>query len=114
MLNLLLNALDAMPHGGRLGLAVRPTDGGGVRLEVADTGSGVQVPPGADIFEPFVTTKRRGTGLGLYICRRTIEALGGRIGYRSTPNGSTFWFELPAVGGGEGQEKGSGAFSGRW
>ncbi|MGB2824386.1 MAG: ATP-binding protein, partial [Phycisphaerae bacterium] len=48
-------------------------------------------------FEPFVTTKPQGTGLGLYICRQAVEAFGGRIGYDSSPEGSTFWFELPGA-----------------
>ena len=97
ILNLLLNALDAMPHGGRVVLATRGAEGGRVRLEVADTGQGVRVPAGADVFEPFVTTKPQGTGLGLYVCRQAIEALGGRVGYTSSNAGSAFWFELPAA-----------------
>jgi signal transduction histidine kinase len=97
MLNLMLNAVDAMPHGGRMALSVRRGGGGTVRLEVADAGRGVKVAGGADIFEPFVTTKPQGTGLGLYICRQAVQAFGGRIGYDSSPEGSTFWFELPAA-----------------
>jgi signal transduction histidine kinase len=96
LLNLMLNALEAMPHGGVLALSARPTEGGAARFEVADTGGGVRAPGGADIFEPFVTTKPQGTGLGLYVCRRVVESLGGRVGYESTSGGSTFWFELPA------------------
>ena len=97
ILNLMLNALDAMPHGGRVVLRTRRGDAAAVRFEVADTGGGVRVDDGADVFEPFVTTKPAGTGLGLYVCRRTVEALGGRVGYESSDGGSTFWFELPAA-----------------
>ncbi len=97
LLNLLLNALDAMPHGGSLHLRLRAAPGGGVRFEVADTGGGVEPPGGGDIFEPFTSTKRRGTGLGLYVCRQGVESFGGRIGYETSPDGSTFWFELPSA-----------------
>jgi len=97
VLNLMLNALDAMPHGGRITLRARPAEDGRVRFEVADTGPGVQAPSGVDIFEPFVSTRPQGTGLGLYVCRRAVEAMGGRMGYGSSEAGSTFWFELPAA-----------------
>ncbi len=96
ILNLALNALDAMPNGGTLGVNVA-ADGDRVRLSVSDTGPGVQVPSGRDIFEPFVTTKPGGSGLGLYICRQIVEAHGGTIHYESSPAGSRFWFELAVV-----------------
>ena len=97
VLNFMLNALDAMPHGGRIVLSiVRGADGAG-RVEVADTGPGVHVAAGADIFEPFVTTKPQGTGLGLYVCRLAVEPFGGRVGYRSCDAGAVFWLELPPV-----------------
>ena len=67
-----------------------------VCFSVSDTGPGVALPaPDTDIFDPFVSTRAKGTGLGLYICRQIIESQGGRIGYDSTPAGATFWFELP-------------------
>jgi signal transduction histidine kinase len=117
ILNLALNALDAMPHGGRLSISVMPapamptdtvaaasatvdaaaTAAPAVRLEITDTGPGVRAAQGVDIFEPFITTKPQGTGLGLYICRRIIESLHGQLGYRDGPQGVTFWFELPAA-----------------
>jgi signal transduction histidine kinase len=97
LLNLVLNALEAMPHGGTLRLGTRRAGANAVRLEVADSGPGVHARPGADIFEPFVSSKPQGTGLGLYVCRRAVEGLGGRIGYQTTPQGATFWFELPAA-----------------
>ena len=113
ILNLALNALDAMPYGGKLSIAVMPADADAtdatnaatdaaadaaapaVRLEMTDTGPGVRAADGVDIFEPFITTKPQGTGLGLYICRRIIESLHGQLGYRDGPHGATFWFELP-------------------
>ena len=106
ILNLAINALDAMPHGGKLSIAVVPATGAAdtaraaapaVRLEITDTGPGVRAAQGVDIFEPFITTKPQGTGLGLYICRRIIESLHGQLGYRDGPQGATFWFELPAA-----------------
>ena len=98
ILNLALNALDAMPHGGKVCISILPADAGrAVRLEVSDTGPGVCAAEGVDVFEPFVTTKPQGTGLGLYVCRRTVESLAGRIGYRDDDQGATFWIELPAA-----------------
>lgn len=97
ILNLMINALDAMPAGGRIELAAARGEGGAVRFSVRDTGPGVSVADEADIFEPFVTTKPAGAGLGLHVCRQIIARHGGRIGYDSTPQGSTFWFELPGA-----------------
>jgi signal transduction histidine kinase len=111
ILNLALNALDAMPYGGRLSIAVMPADAyatdatnaatdtaaPAVRLEITDAGPGVRAAEGVDIFEPFITTKPQGTGLGLYICRSVIESLRGQLGYRDSQHGATFWFELPAA-----------------
>ena len=98
ILNLALNALDAMPYGGTLTVAVMPADvGGAVRLEISDTGPGVQAAEGVDIFEPFISTKPQGTGLGLYICRRIIESFDGHLGYRDREKGAMFWFELPTA-----------------
>jgi signal transduction histidine kinase len=97
ILNLVLNALDAMPAGGTLTLATRAGDAGTVRFSVTDTGKGVRRPDSGDVFDPFVTTKPGGVGLGLYICRRNVERHGGPIGYDSSDDGTTFWFELPAA-----------------
>jgi two-component system, NtrC family, sensor kinase len=80
LLNLVSNAVDAMPGGGRLSLAARP-DGDGVALVVADTGAGIPVEDLARVFEPLYTTKPpgKGTGLGLPILREIVEAHGGRV-----------------------------------
>ena len=94
ILNLMLNALDAMPHGGTVSLGTSATDGGDLRFSISDTGNGVDAANG-DIFEPFVSSKADGAGLGLHVCRKIIARHQGRIGYDTSPDGSTFWFELP-------------------
>jgi signal transduction histidine kinase len=67
---------------------------GELMLEVADTGIGV--PDGVDIFEPFMTTKSQGTGLGLMVVRQIVAAHGGRVSYSSHPGaGTTFRLYLP-------------------
>src|SRR5919205_1219447 len=96
--NLVANAVDAMPNGGRLeGQARR--DGQDVVLRVADTGSGMGPEVKRRIFEPFFTTKPSGTGtgLGLAICKEIARALRGRIDVESEPGrGSTFTVRFPA------------------
>jgi signal transduction histidine kinase len=97
IMNLLINAIEAMPAGGTVRLRSRAAPGGMVRLSVADSGEGIRRDGDADIFDPFVTTKSEGAGLGLYVCRQIATRHGGRIGYESTDRGATFWFELPAA-----------------
>jgi two-component system NtrC family sensor kinase len=99
LLNLVTNALDAMPDGGRLSVHVAPTPNG-VRLEIRDTGSGIPPELLSKIFDPWVTTKPPGlgAGLGLSITRDVIERLGGTISAASTPGeGATFVVELPGA-----------------
>jgi signal transduction histidine kinase len=97
ILNLVLNALDAMPAGGVVTVSTRLGENRTVRFSVSDTGTGVHVAEDTDVFQPFVTTKPGGVGLGLYVCRRNVERHRGRIGYDSSDKGTTFWFELPAA-----------------
>jgi two-component system sensor histidine kinase HydH len=102
-LNLSLNALQAMPQGGRLLLSTslrRATRRGAAAafLEVRFRDTGVGIPPGdlRSLFIPFFTTKEKGTGLGLPISQRIIENHGGTIEVRSQPNeGATFTVLLP-------------------
>ncbi|HYR06827.1 MAG TPA: HAMP domain-containing sensor histidine kinase [Longimicrobium sp.] len=96
LLNLITNARDAMPDGGRLTLTV--DEGNGILVfGIFDTGSGIPDSIRPTIFEPFVThQKRGGTGLGLAITREIVQAHGGCIGVDSTVGlGSTFIVTLP-------------------
>jgi signal transduction histidine kinase len=69
-----------------------------VVVEVADTGVGIPPELIGKIFDPFVTTKRAGTGLGLYICRNIVASFGGELSVESTPGkGSVFRVVLPPV-----------------
>ncbi len=100
LLNLVTNALDAMPDGGTLTLEARMANDR-VRIDVRDTGSGISTDVLSRLFEPWVTTKPagRGTGLGLSITRDLITALGGTIAVTtSAAHGTTFTIELPAAG----------------
>ena len=93
--NLVLNAMDAMPNGGRLTLRSRREDGK-VIIEVADSGSGLTREECERIFTPYYTSKQHGTGLGLAIVQSVVSDHGGRISVRSEPQkGAVFIIELP-------------------
>ncbi len=93
VLNLCKNALEAMPGGGTLTVRVSIA-GEYIVLEIADTGVGI--PYGVNILEPFVTTKTEGTGLGLPIVRQIVNAHGGTLNYSSKPGqGTTFEIMFP-------------------
>ena len=95
VLNLLHNAIDAMPHGGMLTLRGERT-ASEVRIEVRDTGHGIPVEHLALLFTPFHTTKPDGTGLGLYVAQQIVTAHGGKIAVTSTlEQGTTFTVTLP-------------------
>jgi signal transduction histidine kinase/HAMP domain-containing protein len=89
--NLIENALQAMPHGGSLSLraARAPGDGHRVEIEVRDTGIGIDPAILPRLFEPYFSTRSGGTGLGLAIVRRAVEDHGGTIGIDSRPGAGT-------------------------
>jgi signal transduction histidine kinase len=95
LLNLVLNAIDAMPSGGEL--VVTACQGPrGVELEVADSGSGLDGDVLRRVFEPFFTTKRGGTGLGLAIVYRVAEVHGGDVTALNCPEGgAAFTLRIP-------------------
>lgn len=95
LLNLVQNALDAMPGGGTLSLAGR-SFATHVQLQVSDTGNGIPAGQLASIFEPLYTTKPGGTGLGLYIVQQIIAAHGGQVTVESVEGqGTIFTLTLP-------------------
>ena len=105
LLNLYLNALEAMPNGGTLTVVTRggndldlPFDS--VRIEVRDTGTGMDEQTQARIFEAFFSTKeQRGTGLGLWVSHGIVQGHGGTMKVRSKPGqGATFVIALPVAG----------------
>lgn len=102
LVNLIVNAIHAMPDGGRLTLRTFDSDQdgqAGVAIEVCDTGIGLTPEVMQKVFDPFFTTKRReGTGLGLSISQMLARRQGGRISVESQPGvGTTFTVWLPAV-----------------
>src|SRR5690606_11565970 len=100
LLNLVRNAMDAMEDTTtrELSVTVTPADDNQVKISVADTGSGIDPEVSKHLFQPFVTSKRHGMGVGLSISRAIVEAHGGRIWAEANPGGGTiFHFTLAAV-----------------
>lgn len=96
-LNLMLNAMQAMPGGGKLTISTIPLEGE-VQVRFADTGQGIPPESLEKIFNPFFTTRQEGTGLGLAITHRIIQGHGGRIEVSSRAGeGTTFTLVLPVV-----------------
>ncbi|MQP75845.1 response regulator [Stenotrophomonas sp. MYb238] len=102
LLNLALNAIQAMPEGGRLSLLaerVATADGERLRIRVQDEGIGMDEATVGRLFSPFFTTKASGTGLGLVSCKRIVESLDGTISVSSCPGeGTCFDLLLPLHG----------------
>jgi two-component system sensor kinase FixL len=99
LVNLIRNAIDAMIDSPVRGLTIR-TDrepGDFVRISIEDSGSGIDKTVAPQLFQPFVTSKQSGMGIGLSICRTIVEAHGGRIWFEPAPDsGTIFHFTLPA------------------
>jgi two-component system, NtrC family, sensor histidine kinase PilS len=108
--NLILNAAQAMPEGGRLAVNVGEKTlktQEGIEIIVADNGVGITVENKKMIFEPFFTTKERGTGLGLAIVIRIVNSYGGNLSFESTAGmGTKFVIWLPKMGSIPGGENG--------
>lgn len=97
LLNLIVNALDAMPEGGRLDIRVR-RDADMIRVEVCDSGPGIAETMRLDIWRLHFTTKPGGTGIGLHVVRATMDAHGGRVAHHPADGGgSCFRLEFPAI-----------------
>jgi C4-dicarboxylate-specific signal transduction histidine kinase len=99
VLNLIVNAYDAMsdlPAVERILVISTASTGTGVRLSVTDNGPGITAEPIDAVFQPFVTSKHHGLGLGLTICRSIVDAHGGRMwAVNNQDRGSTFHLTLP-------------------
>lgn len=96
LMNLLINAIEAMPKGGTLNITTAAT-GGTLQVEISDTGPGISEEEVKNIFEPFYTTKEQGLGLGMPYAKKIIEQHGGTISFRSKlGEGTTIKITLPA------------------
>jgi len=100
LLNLMRNGIEAMQSSSSRELVVATTSeaDGMIAVSVADSGGGIDPDIRAKLFQPFVTTKQRGLGIGLSLCRTIINSHGGEIGAEPNPNGGTvFRFTLRGV-----------------
>ncbi len=95
LLNLVINAIQAMPNGGEVVMSARATDSRAL-IEVRDQGCGVSPEEMEHLYDPFFTTKENGTGLGLPVAHQIVAQLGGVLAARNNPDrGVTFLVELP-------------------
>jgi signal transduction histidine kinase len=104
LINLVSNAIKYNCPGGTVTISAEEAGGGKVRIAVADTGKGIALNRQGEVFQPFrrlgaEQSGIEGTGIGLALARKLIEAMNGTIGFASVPDqGSTFWIELPLEG----------------
>jgi two-component system sensor kinase FixL len=107
MLNLMRNSIEAMMDSPErlLIVATERAEEGTIAVTVRDTGPGLAEPVMRQLFQPFITTKDKGMGIGLSICRSIVEAHGGRIlAQRNEPNGTRFVFTLPVASAADGND----------
>jgi len=102
ILNVVVNARDAMPSGGRLSIETKNSgdgkDGDGITIAITDSGIGMEPQVLSRVFEPFFTTKEHGTGLGLATSYGIIKENGGDLRVESAPGqGTTFYIDLPVT-----------------
>lgn len=99
LLNILMNALQAMGEGGRLQVSTKVSSGGGAALVISDTGVGMSAEKVEQIFQPFFSDKHKGTGLGLAIAKNIFDMHGAEISVQSAEgNGTQFTITLPPLG----------------
>ena len=97
-INLLLNAHEAMAHGGTITVKTSHDSSSAIEISISDTGKGISKDVLEKIFQPFFTTKPKGTGLGLAISKQLIEQHGGTISGENNPDGgATFRIKIPIV-----------------
>jgi two-component system sensor kinase FixL len=97
LINLIRNAFEALGETGSVVVSAQ-RDGAMLRMSVVDNGPGIAPAQQEAVFEPFVSSKATGMGLGLAICRTIVEAHGGRLWCEAAPGGgSAFYFTLPTA-----------------
>jgi len=89
LINAMVNAIQAMPDGGTMTLTSRDSGEALIEIDIADTGAGFPADAGSAGVRPFVTTKKEGTGLGLWISRTLLDRYGGDIRTRNRTDGLT-------------------------
>ena len=95
LINLVINAQQAMGKGGTITITVGASDGFGT-VSVADTGPGIPPEMRDQLFKPFATSKKEGSGIGLALVKRFVDNFGGSVGVESEPGqGATFHLKLP-------------------
>lgn len=94
LLNLFLNAMQAMPHGGKLSVTVTESSDV-VRVDISDTGSGIPENLRDQVFDAYFTTKSEGTGLGLALCDKIVRQHNGSLDFVSSKDGTIFVMTLP-------------------
>jgi len=94
-LNIFINAMQAMPNGGKISVNIFPVNGN-VKIQIEDDGNGIETEIMEKIWDPFFTTKEKGTGLGLGIVKNLIEAHGGSLNIENRPErGARVTVQLP-------------------